>query len=458
MLKLERSIRLPHIALALVVFSPLAQAQVLFTDNLATWQAAAGSAVINTTSNYGATSTALGSGSVAYPAGTVVTIGDTWETWCCGYTGEAVWTDGAQSATLSFTGLGAFGVQVEPDLFQSETITVTLSNGQTITDTVNGDGGAQFFGFVGSGIGSLTITDGSDDDFAFGNFYSSTVANAVMISSADLVSNTVAVTLTGDTSTTGALTVTANGVSNMFSAPYNGGAAVGPGTYNVPFTRTNMPPDVYSTVTAQWNVGSAPVMAMYTLPDAWEVRGVIRHSQYNVPTESSCTGPLVTAYVTNLSCKTFTQTTFENNFVRQTQLNGTGSSNTFGLVKPIYITSCAGAKKPAGATASNTFVQVSTITGDCNSQLVPDVSVATYPDPNTSSPPNSVCGDSILLVQSSQTNLAVKSVADLCPACSGDFRGTNGHIDDFSSIPSCNPLKIPDLGNFWTADTQGQSN
>jgi 3D (Asp-Asp-Asp) domain-containing protein len=145
---------------------------VFLTDSLADWEAKVGSSYANTTSNYGPASTALGSGSISYTSGKVLTVGVNWNTWCCGYGGEVVAMPGS-SATVSFPGITAFGFQVEPNKYQEEKITVTLSDGQSISDIVGGEAGAQFFGFVGAGITSLTVVDAVGDIFAFGNFYSS---------------------------------------------------------------------------------------------------------------------------------------------------------------------------------------------------------------------------------------------------------------------------------------------
>jgi len=180
-----RSVRLCSLlAVAIPFLAPLAHAQtgqVLFTEDLSAWQAAAGP-YTNTTANYGSTTTALGgAGTITYNAGQVVTIGVSWNTWCCGYAGEAVSTDPATSTTIALSpGISAFGLQIEPEEYQLESMTVTLSNGQAMTATVNGEAGAQFFGFVGTGITSITITDNASDSFAFGNFYS---GSAVIISS-----------------------------------------------------------------------------------------------------------------------------------------------------------------------------------------------------------------------------------------------------------------------------------
>src|SRR5262249_41425782 len=68
------------------------------------------------------------------------------------------------------------GFEIEPDRFQTESMTVTLAGPgittpTSITENVNGFAGAQFFGFVGAGVTSVTITDNAGDDFAVGNFF-----------------------------------------------------------------------------------------------------------------------------------------------------------------------------------------------------------------------------------------------------------------------------------------------
>src|ERR1035437_7508262 len=290
----------------------------------------------------------------------------------------------------------------------------------------------------------------------------------VTVNSADLVSNDVSVTLTDlSNGATGALTVTANGASNTYPATGLSGA-VAPGTYSVSFNRTEMPPDVYSSVTAQWTVNSNAVTTIYTLPEDWEVLGLVRHSQYNVPVQSNqCKGAFKPAWVVDSNC-VYKKTHLQSNFMVQTNLNGTGSSEAFGLVKPFLTTRaptlCANVTRPKGSKVSNniktnnTFFMVPSITGSCGPDLVKESSVATFPNPKISTSPNAVCDDSILLVQASQANRAVKDVGDFCPACNQQFLGTNGHIDNLTSSSACNGHSITDLGNYRTADTQGQNN
>lgn len=272
----------------------------------------------------------------------------------------------------------------------------------------------------------------------------------VQITDADIENNDVDVTLTGPAGTTGTLVITANGSSNNPQVTANGGAAVGPGQYQVPLNRPAMPVDTYTSVTAKWNAGSNPASATFSLPRTWTVLGIFRHSQYNTPTESACTGSPQTAWVFNLSCK-FTQVSLKSDFVLQTFTNGSGQSLGYGDLQYNNGHTCSG-KYPNGATTQNSFLQVATITGSCGTPVIGGGSVATNPNPAIVGGLY-VCQDNILLVTSQNVNQAIKHVADFCPACSGQFNGTLGHIDDYSSSASCSAHSVGDYGNFWTADT-----
>jgi hypothetical protein len=160
---------------------------VLFTDQISQWQSTA-SGFFNVSSGYGTTSTALGNGSVSYPTATIQQANGSWATWCCGYTGNVAYFSGSSSVTITLSGVGAFGFEAEPTQLAVHGMTVTLSNGQTLTGNVNGNYGSQFFGYVGDGITSITITDNSGGDFAIGNFYYRPVGGApasIAVASAD---------------------------------------------------------------------------------------------------------------------------------------------------------------------------------------------------------------------------------------------------------------------------------
>ena len=100
-------------------------------------------------------------------------IGNGWSTWSHGYTGDVYFTNGLQSTSLTLpANTGAFYFYAEPNLFGMFTVTVTDSSGVTIVTSVEGDSGANGFGFFadpGMSLVSVSITvDGSD--FAIGEF------------------------------------------------------------------------------------------------------------------------------------------------------------------------------------------------------------------------------------------------------------------------------------------------
>ena len=161
--------------LACSAFTSPVSAQTL-TSDLSAWQAAAGSYLNDTA--YGSelddlTSLALDGGptlSFGAPVN-VRQIGSSWATWSGGYTGQILFTNGANSVTVGLSPTTTdFGFFAEPDTFDVFTIELTLSGGGTLSQLVDGSGGAAFFGWNGGGVSSFTITT-DDADFAFGDFY-----------------------------------------------------------------------------------------------------------------------------------------------------------------------------------------------------------------------------------------------------------------------------------------------
>jgi len=110
----------------------------------------------------------------------VYIVGSSWATWygdqdLDGYDDAAglpvLYTLGELAVTGTF-GPGAdvplgFGLEMEPNPFTDVIMTLTLTDGSSLSQTVNGYGGAKFFGWVGGGVTSMTLS--SDYDFAFGN-------------------------------------------------------------------------------------------------------------------------------------------------------------------------------------------------------------------------------------------------------------------------------------------------
>jgi hypothetical protein len=110
-----------------------------------------------------------------------LTVGGGWATWSNGYTGDVYWNEGAGDTTLSMPAkTSGFYFYAEPDQFATLNITATAQDGTTTTVAVNGDGGAQYFGFYGTGgdtISTITVS-GANGDFAVGEFGIATGAQA----------------------------------------------------------------------------------------------------------------------------------------------------------------------------------------------------------------------------------------------------------------------------------------
>jgi hypothetical protein len=152
-----------------------AQADPVFAT-LSSWQAAAGASTQTTTlgTNFAdiTSFSLLGGPTISGGTLNVRTIGNGWATWCCGYTGQVLYEVGnTYTGTLgsSVTGLGMF---IEPNNQGLFNVTLNLSDGSTLSQTVNGSGGADFFGWVGPGVTSFTVTAApAAAGFAMGDFF-----------------------------------------------------------------------------------------------------------------------------------------------------------------------------------------------------------------------------------------------------------------------------------------------
>ena len=270
------------------------------------------------------------------------------------------------------------------------------------------------------------------------------------VNSADLSANQISVTLTGASNNTGTLTITLVGSASNYSFQY-GTTSIGPGTYTIPMNRPNIPADKYTSIRAAWSL-QAGVNVSGSRSVLWRVLGVIRHSQYNTPFESACTGSEISAWTIDVSSCQFTPISLRADFAGQVYVNGTGASQNYGVLKytPGNSNQCA---YPSGSDDSNTFIRVQSITGSCNVPL-DNTSVATYPNPVTDTTTFG-CGDNLSLITSSNGNQARKYPEDYCPSCNTGFNGLSGHIDNYSTSQSCRAGVVGDYGNYWTADTYG---
>lgn len=161
--------------------TPSAEAAILSVDNSGSWITGA-----NTISNLGfnmvtvpndlsvpggntpVTTLSSPLGNLTFsPEVQKVYIGSGWATWSNGYTGEVYSNAGATTTTITLPfGIGAFDLYVEPNTFNLFEIAVRAVNGTTTTlsQLVDGLGGAQYFGFYstdGDSISSITVSDRS---------------------------------------------------------------------------------------------------------------------------------------------------------------------------------------------------------------------------------------------------------------------------------------------------------
>lgn len=178
---MKKLIFLVLVVMALGLLPVAGQAVATTYDNQATWAAAVGGnfAYVDLSSfptgytvvpaNTEIFLPMPGSGSVSFSINlqSAIVPGE-WYTWSGDNTPQILWTNyGGTSVTGTFTvGQTAFGLEMEPDDYASHNMTLTLGGGSFLTQSVNGNAGALFFGWVGDAATTFTLS--SDTDFAFG--------------------------------------------------------------------------------------------------------------------------------------------------------------------------------------------------------------------------------------------------------------------------------------------------
>jgi hypothetical protein len=121
--------------------------------------------------------------SVNDPAGTIAfspalnhsRVGNGWATWSHGYTGDVYWTDAASTITITLpSGTAAFYLYAEPNTRSPFNVTAMAQDGTTSGPiSVDGNGGARYFGFYGIGganLASITVTTDDPAGLGVGEF------------------------------------------------------------------------------------------------------------------------------------------------------------------------------------------------------------------------------------------------------------------------------------------------
>ena len=209
----------------------------------------------------------------------------------------------------------------------------------------------------------------------------------------------------------------------------------------------------YSTVYASWNACTNNIVSSVT--HNFFNWGNALQTQYGVIWENTCTAPTGKAYIITSLANCFTSglltTTLSSQFEGQLAINGSGQSNRYGLLKALAATSCAPKtqNKPTDSTNNNTFVQVSSITGSCNSSLS-NTTVAQHS-------PVTVqvnCSQGEFLYGYPSSPGTAKTIQDRCPACSNT--PGSAHFDNWNTIqgaPSCGTRRdYPNARIFCNTD------
>jgi hypothetical protein len=111
-------------------------------------------------------------------------IGNGWKSWSNNYQGEVYFTNAATTLDLKLPNLAAFDFYAEPDVFAPFKISAVAQSGITsdlLTQTVNGDAGAKYYGFYSDDpldpIQSIRITAEPDSKgFAIGQLRGASTA------------------------------------------------------------------------------------------------------------------------------------------------------------------------------------------------------------------------------------------------------------------------------------------
>src|ERR1017187_3726409 len=302
-----------------------------------------------------------------------------------------------------------------------------------------------------------------DGDFYVDDTVNITLAS-VIIQSADLVNNNVAITINGPTGTTASLTVNVKGANNTYTLKYDNGNPVGSGQYNAALTRPQMVQDVYSSIEADWNAGTPPVKGTFRLPTPWKVRGRVWNTVYIAVDEHACSGGPANGYWTfNWQTCVFTPIQLKPDFASQTVINGSGQTMGGTLVHTNFLGyrkdgTCIANKcvpqLPSGADGCNTFYTINSITGSCGPGLQ-NGDVAVFPSPVSGGGPY-FCNDDLLYVDggTNQNTYYPQIVEDTCPGCDKSKKPypsplEKDHVDNYYGQGKCYLSSLPD---YWEAD------
>ena len=297
---------------------------------------------------------------------------------------------------------------------------------------MNSDGGGQFTG-VGVGttgikahIAQLASGDGRDtrhqcpvapfDDPGEGQ-----VTPTVSITGANVTTDSITVKLNGDSSSNGSLIIESDG-PNVVNVVQNGGSYTS-GQYTFNFHQDTLGgfPGDYTTIKATWNVSGQDYTATYNYH--FRVLGNFEQTQYNTPSEATCSGGPQAITVWDNSCHgtdTTVRSGFEFRVTNPSGGTGSGYSINFGGVQ--VETQCS---VGSGDLRGNQSIQghLNGVAGPLNDSTV--AVCRTNSDINQS-------GTQLYI-----RNEGVKSVTDSCGICCANG---GAHLDNYTTNNSCSGI------------------
>jgi hypothetical protein len=262
---------------------------------------------------------------------------------------------------------------------------------------------------------------------------------SVSVTTVDLPSDKVTVSLSGPSGISGTLSVTWSGPGPNPAIAY---LNEGPGTYTFNPNLNGLQPGQYTGVAAQWTVpgGAASGSKNYN----FNVLGTWRHSQYNTPTEINCSVPTSPAYTVNSTTCAYSTNNLRAQFISQSWENGSGQSisSYYGYTAEQNAQWCISHGYLPGDATGKSFAFEQRIIPSCGSGYSLNTNTVAW---NFSSTQTLNCGDQVLIVGLGAGAGTVKTVTDKCGAgCS------NTQLDNYTTVPNCDPHQFVDLGNFTT--------
>src|SRR5208337_565248 len=222
----------------------------------------------------------------------------------------------------------------------------------------------------------------------------------------------------------------------------------GPGTYTFNPNLSNLVSGQYTGVTGQWTVNRTPASGSYTYN--FNVLGTWRHSQYNTPTESSCSGSSSSAYEVNVTTCAYQTGNLIAQFISQSWLNGSGTAANayYGYHNEQNAQYCINHGYLPGDASGKSFAFEANIIPYCGAGYSIGNSTVAW---NFTSTQTLNCGDQVLIVGYGTSPGTVKTVTDRCAPNPPNSNGcTSTQLDNYTTGSGCAPRSFSDLGNFVT--------